>query len=413
MAEKLTPKQAEDVLELIDEISKCIEENQYKVPYHLNLIDEMHINENGHSRILYKILQYQNSEGQYIFLKSLFKYIADHYCKSFGNISVNKPEIDLEKCRIDLWVRDEDYAVIFENKIYDAKDQDAQIATYIEKTKIDSNKYRSETTADGEANIFVVYLPQRDNKDPEPQTWGKYFDKEIHRNFYAKTSFRSVILPWLKEKVLPEIPRKDKIFKCAIVQYIDYLEGLFKMRKYDKKLNIMVDKVIKKKLQLGDGCFENNEELSKTVDSIEALMEKIETLRDKNRKEIFKQWETDLTTKFDNHVWEISGEDRHLSTKFKINNRHIIARLYFDGRLCFGLEDEHERDTSTFEIIKNNILGQLGIFNKEEELTNFKTWYGWKYIDNVKDWRQGYDGFCSLIMAIDSYLPQTENTPES
>ena len=31
-----------------------------KKPYHLNVIDELHINENAHSRILFKLLIYKN-----------------------------------------------------------------------------------------------------------------------------------------------------------------------------------------------------------------------------------------------------------------------------------------------------------------------------------------------------------------
>lgn len=114
-------------LELAEEVAKVIEQNKHLVPYHLNLIDELHINENGHSRILYKLLEYRNPDGDYIFLESLLKYIAKDYAE-FEKISVTNPIITQELCRIDLWVRDDDYAIILENKVYNASDQEAQIA---------------------------------------------------------------------------------------------------------------------------------------------------------------------------------------------------------------------------------------------------------------------------------------------
>ena len=121
----------QSTLDFAEEVVGTIVRNKHLVPYHLNLIDELHINENGHSRILYKLLEYLDPAGDYIFLKSLLKYIAKN-CEAFEKICVTNPEITQELCRIDLWVRDKDYAIIFENKVYNATDQEAQIARYIE-----------------------------------------------------------------------------------------------------------------------------------------------------------------------------------------------------------------------------------------------------------------------------------------
>ena len=267
MAEGLTPKQAEDVLNLVDEISKFIKENQHRVPYQLNLIDEMHINENGHSRILSKLLQYQSTDRKFIFLQSLFEYIAERYenCASFKNIIIEEPIFPKpDTCRIDLWVlnlrhknlkqeqklESNKCAVIFENKIYKAGDQTKQLERYIERTKEKDYK---------ETGIFVIYLPPTDDINPTRQTWGKYWkETTIRTKRYAKASFESVILPWLKEKVLPEIPRKDEMLECAVVQYIDYLEGLSGVREYDKMINNMVHNNIKEHLNCKDEQPGNN-----------------------------------------------------------------------------------------------------------------------------------------------------------
>lgn len=237
----------QSTLELAEGVATVINKNKHRVPYHLNLIDELHINENGHSRILCKLLEYCNPEGRYIFLESLLRYIAKD-CEEFGKICVIEPEITQELCRIDLWVRDKagGYAIIFENKVYNATDQEAQLSRYIECTK--ENGFTDE-------QIFVVYLPQSNDKDPIDESWGEY--KEPFATRYAKFSFRNGVLLWLKSDVLLKIHDKDKFLKSAIEQYVDYLEGLFKQRESDKQLYIMVENYIKEQLELNGKAFDD------------------------------------------------------------------------------------------------------------------------------------------------------------
>lgn len=82
--------------------------------YHINVIEELHINENGHSRILCKLLQYTNG-GVYVFLESFLELVKTKN-KNFTIKEVGQPDITQEKRRIDLWVRGNNYAIIFENK---------------------------------------------------------------------------------------------------------------------------------------------------------------------------------------------------------------------------------------------------------------------------------------------------------
>ena len=82
--------------------------------------------------------------------------------RSFSKIKIKNPEITQEKERIDLWVKDKDYAIIFENKVYDANDQEAQIARYIVKTRA----YRF-----SDDKIYVIYMPSTGEKEASEQTW--------------------------------------------------------------------------------------------------------------------------------------------------------------------------------------------------------------------------------------------------
>ena len=141
-----------DLLKFSEDFKKTKEDEEKKLPYHINIIDELHINENGHSRVLTKLLRYKNEQKQYVILQSLLKHIKEklkHIEEKTPQFQIVEPVITQEVKRIDLWIKDENYALIFENKVYNAADQDAQICRYIEKTREDG--YKNE-------QIYVIYL---------------------------------------------------------------------------------------------------------------------------------------------------------------------------------------------------------------------------------------------------------------
>lgn len=233
----------DNLIKLLNEFNIAYSRLKRSLPYHLNVIDELHINENAHSRILCKLLQYQSESGKYEFLESLLYYIVKNKSvESFSNIEIKSPKITQEIERIDLWVKDKDYAIIFENKVYDANDQEAQIARYIAKTK-DCN-YALE-------NIYVIYLPSSKGNEPSEQTWvyeGKDYKTEFE-NRYVNLSFRDDVLKWLKNSILPSIKYKDSYLLNAISQYIDYLEGYFDKRNINKNMNMELNQFLEKEIK--------------------------------------------------------------------------------------------------------------------------------------------------------------------
>lgn len=194
--------------ECVQEYEKLIKES----PYHLNIIEELHANENAHSRILAKLFQYKYN-GQYNILKSFIEYLKDNNPNTaFDKIVVHNPIITQEEERIDVWIRDDDFAMIIENKVYDAGDQEAQLSRYIDKTK--QNHYDEE-------QIFVIYMPSFPRETSE-QTWGEY--KISYQNRFAVVSFFDDVISWLEQYVLPNLTLKEIYLKSAIEQYIDYLK---------------------------------------------------------------------------------------------------------------------------------------------------------------------------------------------
>lgn len=268
--------------------SKAKQEEQVKLPFHMNLIDQLHINENAHSRILMCLLSYKNEEGKYVFLTSLIDLIKKEKQKEdYENISVVSPRISQEKERIDLWIMDKDYAIIFENKIYNAADQEAQLSRYIVKTI--NHGYN-------EQQIYIVYLSQYP-KEPEQQSWGEY--KESFRSRYVNLSYCYDILPWLKDNVLRSIKREEPFLQTAIIQYVDYLEGLFKKREIDKTMNMELYKLIETHLKLlGKPETEKVDKLLNEIHYVEEVVSQMKALLETSRQRIFERWREQTRSKY-------------------------------------------------------------------------------------------------------------------
>lgn len=221
---------------ILNRINTCIQRYdklQKESPYHLNVIEELHANENAHSRILAKLFQYKNINGEYNILKSFIEYIKEtNKDTDFGKIIIKEPRITQEEERIDIWIRDFNYAIIIENKIYEAGDQNNQISRYIGKTK--QCHYKDE-------QIFVIYMPNI-TRETSNQTWGNY--RSLYQSRFAIISFCEDVIFWLKKRILPNLTLKEIYLKSAIEQYIDYLEryaGIFEKNEQQRMLEMLYE----------------------------------------------------------------------------------------------------------------------------------------------------------------------------
>ena len=233
-----------DILALAKEYSEKLEEVKKKQPYHLNIIEELHINENAHSRILAKLLQYKE-EGKYVFLDSLLEYIKDKQkvleC-DFSKIMVASPEITQEKDRIDVLILTGENAIIVENKVCGAVDQDRQLDRYIEKVEEKGIK---------KDNLYIVYLTKYYQK-PSADTWSGPRQKTEFSTRFCNLSYLYDILPWLEKNI--SIARNETILESALKQYINYLQILKKGDKMEKELKNYFDEEFEKDLgKVSDG----------------------------------------------------------------------------------------------------------------------------------------------------------------
>ncbi len=286
-----------ELFDIVNEFTKVHKKEKEKLPFHINLLDELWAKENAHSRILAKLIQYKE-DGKFIFLKDFI-----HNICGFQNIDIDTLIVQkVDSCgNIDIPIYNNEHFIIIENKINGADEQNSdkggQIAKYIDRV--------ISTYGRKKENIYVIYTPNW-QQEPSEDIW---INKDKHnyikefKSRYKSVSYRSDIYPWIKEKILPQIRVKDIYLHSALLQYIDYLEGRFGLRKIEKNMNMKLQEEIKKNLNLNEQDLETSIKiLSEKEEELTNLIVQINSLKYSLKKDyylnLFKGWKEKLQNDF-------------------------------------------------------------------------------------------------------------------
>jgi hypothetical protein len=189
------------------------------------------LKEYRHSAILGYLLD-RKEHGYRIHLKKFLHRLNIAGNFQFGEMDVfceSKVDCGNGTCRpIDILLtsKEKDFALIIENKCRGASDQDAQICDYWRGVK---------NGGFDEKGMYVLYLPPLNTfSSPSDislgemkERFGVAGDLVGHLMTY---SYRDLVLPWLKEDVLPNISYGSGVLVDSLCCYIDLLEGMFAVR---------------------------------------------------------------------------------------------------------------------------------------------------------------------------------------
>ena len=398
--------EADGFFQLLEEFTGRYKHLKEKLPYHINVIDELHVNENANSRILASLLQY-NENGEYTLLKSFIRNRLSEW-----DIGVSEPQISSEDWRIDLLVREKGkYAIIFENKIYDAVLQKNQLARYI--LKMRNENFDPE-------QIYVVFLPPQ-KYDPTDCSW-KVPIKECEtccdatmcpnveeenslktkfKDRFKIITFREDIITWLEEDVIPNCRQKETYLYTAAMQYLDYLKGYFDLRAINKYMNMELQNYLTNKLGLGNKTDEEQLEiLDKKTDEIQRLLNQMNDIKAMVDKRIVdariavadkKKWESLLPT-----INEIASDvsiafdlQKKIDFVFPENNedsRLFISFFKPDWNLSIIFEKYHDQSFFTYigipgekSVDQKYLIGRRYAFIEHDDKDHHP--YGWEYIE--------------------------------
>lgn len=219
------------------EIAKCVRKYEscaYKNIGSINLIEDLRLSKNvhetAHSRLLYKFLLITggDNDNPYPLLKEFLKILDCPWKDEKLDNVIVQPEME----HIDVLIAFGEHAIVIENKVNRAKDQDRQIKTYYEKLKM-GVELRGKQTNFTDENIYVLYLT-RMASDPDPSESSLPEDlKEKLGEHYKKISYEREIRDWLRS-VEQNLRKENQISEhgtenvySALVQYSLFLDNMF------------------------------------------------------------------------------------------------------------------------------------------------------------------------------------------
>lgn len=303
------------LLNLAKEISEIINRNRV---YNANIITELHANENAHSRILRMFLQYDDGKKEYPILG---KFLDIPKVKQvFGNKGFKNPVFSNERERIDVLIEEPgSFAVIVENKIKGATDQERQLERYIKSVNAHRVPYD---------NIYAIYLTDSGDKEVSDRSFTDVAKKclgykdENDMGRFVPMNYRYDILPWLEKEVLPNCIEKEELLISALKQYIDYLKNMFYIME-DEVQKSLIEEKLKKEIGI------NAEELDidalgkclKTIDELECLKSRVINLKD----ELIRTWKDEHIKKPFEEYLKSENPEYRLNVSFVSFNEFDIA----------------------------------------------------------------------------------------
>ena len=356
------------LLNLAKEISEIINRNRV---YNANIITELHANENAHSRILRMFLQYDDGKKKYPILGQFLD--IPKVKQVFGNKEFKSPVFTNERERIDVLIEEpRSFAIIVENKIKGAADQERQLERYIE--SVESHGISSD-------NIYAIYLTDNGEKIVDECSLTKKAKKKLNYNGSADMgrfiplNYRYDILPWLEKEVLPNCAYKEELLISALKQYIDYLKNIFWIIENEEEKILIMEKL---KEDLGiKGCdveavgvcftaIEQLENLKNRIDGIS--VEIIKKLAEEYIKIPFERYLQEKPSVYTLEDVVFSNADFNISVYSPEWEKIYFRVQYTSGGICYGI---FNKDTNNPFMVENCFEG----FN-----LNNKYWPAWKWV---------------------------------
>lgn len=358
---------ADVLLKIARELYELYNTKKDELPYSMNIISELHANENANSRILRGLLQYSNNSN-YLLLQSFVSMMQTKCCANI-DIEINTPIFSNEENRIDLFIKEKKkYAIIVENKIWGAKDMEEQIGRYVKyalSCSIPKNK------------IYVIYLTGDGSKEitdnsltDEAKKFLRVTNKSDGR--FITMNFKDNIVPWLEEIITYDNVKSEPLLSSAIIQYTDYLKQEFELRNEDKIIESQLEIVMMEKLQIN-----SLSELLQTWDEVDKLNELLSNAADERIKAIC---ETKICKALEKKGYKISN------SRFGYQDFCIEIEVPEFKKCHWRFEFKNERLYTGLCILEGKTIAKKylsslnNVYDKQDQ-----NWAGWKWHNTSLD----------------------------
>lgn len=367
------------LLGLVENYHSKREEKLGELPFLYNVLEEVRVNENAHTRLLMRLLEYPPA------LSSFLAWLEKKYT-SFDPPKVDKPNITAEKHRIDGLIQEEGkYAIIIENKVCGAVEQEGQLGRYIDKCR--------ELGYD-QSDIYILYLFDRSGNDPSPQTWGEYKAEDFGGR-YLVLSYKDDIIPWLNTFLAEceATDEKTQVLREGVAQYLDYLRLLFKIDRYTtmkSELTRFVEDELKLDLRSSQEAIALLKDKLKSIDDLGAEVERLlkyyrikawgkDTEQEYRSAKVFIDAEVGKSyPKFGIH-YQLEGAPFVALAEYYIGKNHVYV-----GLGCHQGASEKRLSNIEEEFKHGPKKGDRKPEDWSSEKSGSELWYGWYEVEPEK-----------------------------
>lgn len=335
-----------------------------------NLLDVVHMNENAHSRILRLIMQYVKAHRCPFYESFLgINKVASILPEGF---SAGRPSFVNEQDRIDLLIEGKGYAIIIENKVYDAVDQDRQLERYLDSCigrGFQANRlYALYLTLDGSKEVSTYSLTEKAKNvlGVSNESAGRFVEINFHDD----------ILPWLREAITLCKDEDDACIKAALIQYADYVSEMFgetaNSIKYNKAMTELLEKYDIRTIA----------SFTEHIDAANRLSAKLVQRRDQECQfKAMRCVSSPLKEYCEKRGVALLHEEysfSHVSIRMSIPGKEkssFCLDTENDGRIIYGLSNFNVTD-------KETIAEEASLRFKNAGYTNSDWWPAWRHLDS-------------------------------
>lgn len=391
-----------DLNNLSERLNDLIYSSEYKPKFQLNLLDTIGVKETLVSKIISLIFNYKYN-NQYILCQS---FVKEFLCGCGFDVEwIQNPKIRAENARIDICIQEKGkYSIIIENKVKGAPFQRNQIARYIQKMRnlgytddrifiVVLPHYANNLLFD-QINKSVWYLPKKDSKFCYNDKYSCKCDygepcsscKECELDLRDKFKNRTVVLDarfinWLENKCLSLLPSDEHLLHSSIVQFVDFLKGIFNKRLNDE-LIMEIEEFLRQQLIVSNKSLEEQWEIiDNKKKEIDILIYGLKKLQNSIGKKQVNEWRKQLMLK-----WESYGLKFIENESFGIDIKGVWCGCWcLDGEQPlwgFHPSGKKKDEDVDYEEMVNDILEHAGYEGQSKKLAGF---IKWEYTKN------GYD----------------------
>ena len=241
------------LLEIFGRIQKAKDNVKGKAKYRLNALLNAEPLEPAVSKILSGIFM-QKTNDEYRVLKDFVKkFWGTDLAAMIKSPKIITEEVVKDDKRIDILIYEKGkYAIVLENKIWDAPDQPNQLANYIDAMMESEYNLNME-------QIYVAFMPKTKEHVPAPQSWmsrvcEQSYEEEF-KNRYRLLDFKEKILPWLESSKELEELNENKYFESSRILFIDFLRRKLEIDNIDNMAQKEIEKQLREYFSSGDDAI--------------------------------------------------------------------------------------------------------------------------------------------------------------